>query len=219
MKKKDYWLSHERRHTNEKPFECKKCDKWFKTKGELNIHLKYHNGDRSHACTLCHKTFTQSTHLLTHKRALHLTDQERRNYDCNVCNKTLKSKQSLDTHMVIHSDRKPFQCEVCPQAFKLKQHLKLHLKTQHTTSSAEFQCNLCQKVLSQARTLANHMKEVHEKSEIHRCALCDYTAPRKSTIQIHTDATHNNIKFECPRCSKKVAHKSTLTKHMRKCEE
>ena len=96
---------------------------------------------------------------------------------------------------------------------------KLHFNTQHTTSSGEFQCNLCQKVLSQARTLAKHMKEVHEKSEIHRCALCDYTAPRKSTIQIHTDATHNNIKFECPRCSKKVAYKSHLTKHMKKCEE
>ena len=157
-----------------------------------------------------------TTHLLTHIRALHLTDQERRNYDCNVCNKTLKTKQSLNTHMVIHSDKKPFQCELCPQAFKLKQHVKLHSKTQHTISSGEFQCNLCQKVLSQARTLAKHMKEVHEKSEIHRCALCDYSAslPYKFTLMLH-----NNIKFECPRCSKKVAHKSTLTKHMKKCEE
>lgn len=208
---------HERRHTGEMPFHCKQCNNKFKHKSSLNLHMRYHNGERTHQCPFCTKIFTQSTHLLTHKRAIHLSEKERKTFDCVVCSKTLKSKQALETHMVVHSDQRAFKCDLCPKSFKLKQHFKIHILTQHTYSDEEFKCKMCSKVLTQARTLANHVKEVHEKASMHQCDICDYNAARKSTIKIHTDAVHSDVKFTCPKCAKKIAYKSHLTKHKKHC--
>ena len=181
--------------------------------------MRYHNGERSHQCPLCSKIFTQATHLLTHKRAVHLPEKERKTFVCVICTKILKSKQVLDTHNVVHSDQRAFKCELCPKSFKLEQHFKIHFLSQHTTSDEEFKCKLCSKVLPQARNLSKHIREVHESANMHQCNICDYSAARKSTIRIHTDALHNNLKFTCPNCSKKVAFKSSLTDHLKNCRD
>ena len=164
--RKDALVSHVRRHTKEMPFDCKRCNKSFKQRTTLSLHMRYHNGERPYQCPYCiwFKRFTQSTHLLTHKRSIHLFEKGRKTFVCVICNKTLNSKQALNTHMVIHSDKSAFKCELCPKSFKLKQHFKIHFTTQHTLSDEEFKCKMCSKVLTQARTLAKHIKEVHESA-------------------------------------------------------
>jgi KRAB domain-containing zinc finger protein len=72
-------------HTEEKPFDCPKCDKKFTleehycintvnillpathvAKFRLEKHLSTHTGEKSLACTTCDKTFRMKKHQCIH---------------------------------------------------------------------------------------------------------------------------------------------------------
>ncbi len=52
--------THKTKHSEERPFPCKKCIKRFKTKDVLRTHERTHTGDKRFKCTHCDKSFSQS---------------------------------------------------------------------------------------------------------------------------------------------------------------
>ncbi|EDW50965.1 transcription factor Ouib [Drosophila sechellia] len=63
-------IQHERmRHTNVKPFKCKKCNKSFAMSGKLRTHMLSHTGVRAFHCDSCQVSFVRRSHLTSHFRS------------------------------------------------------------------------------------------------------------------------------------------------------
>ena len=54
--------------TEERQYQCDWCNKQFGIRVKLKHHMNIHLVLRPYACTVCGKTFTQSTHLSVHRR-------------------------------------------------------------------------------------------------------------------------------------------------------
>ena len=111
-------------HTGEKPFKCTLCDKRFRTREELKIHMNSHNGIKKLAknpCSVCGKTVWES-YMATHMR-MHSGEKP---YECNICFKRFPKKQNLEGHMRSHTGEKPFACSGCDKRFALYSNMVTH---------------------------------------------------------------------------------------------
>ncbi|WYZ38798.1 hypothetical protein EsH8_III_000712 [Colletotrichum jinshuiense] len=110
----------------------------------------------------CGKSFYQSTHLDTHKRA-HTGEKP---YACNWprCGRTFSQPGNLKTHMRRHTGEKPFRCEQCSKVFAQRGNLQTHMATH--TNAKPFVCKLdnCNKMFTQRGNLKNHQNKYHEKT-------------------------------------------------------
>ncbi|KAK1889962.1 Zinc finger protein 316 [Dissostichus eleginoides] len=93
-----YRKSHMRTHTNEAPYECKECGRFFKRKTHLNNHVRGHLGIKLFVCSICGKACSRQEHLTVHMR----THNGERPYQCTVCAKAFTQSHCLKTHMKSH---------------------------------------------------------------------------------------------------------------------
>ncbi|KZL87326.1 c2h2 transcription factor [Colletotrichum incanum] len=110
----------------------------------------------------CGKSFYQSTHLDTHRRA-HTGEKP---YQCNWprCGRTFSQPGNLKTHMRRHTGEKPFRCEQCSKVFAQRGNLQTHMATH--TNAKPFVCELddCNKMFTQRGNLKNHQNKYHDKT-------------------------------------------------------
>ncbi|KDN60771.1 hypothetical protein CSUB01_05963 [Colletotrichum sublineola] len=110
----------------------------------------------------CGKSFYQSAHLDTHRRA-HTGEKP---YQCNWprCGRTFSQPGNLKTHMRRHTGEKPFRCEQCSKVFAQRGNLQTHMTTH--TNAKPFLCKLddCNKTFTQRGNLKNHQNKYHEKA-------------------------------------------------------
>jgi len=83
---------------------------------------------------------------------------------------------------------------------------------------AKFRCKKCENfVTNEISEYRNHFDKEHKT--LINCLYCDYQAPYKSWIVIHTNAKHTKILLNCEHCTFKCTQKSSLTRHTRKVHE
>lgn len=63
-----FFSSIHRKHTGEKPFACKVCDRAFARSDKLAIHMRTHTGEKPYKCNNCGRAFAQSNDLTTHRK-------------------------------------------------------------------------------------------------------------------------------------------------------
>ena len=77
-------------------------------------------------------------------------------FECDICGKLYKHKQSLATHQRIHTGNLPFVCDVCGKCFSCKSRLKKHSVVH--SSLKPFVCDVCSKCFARKWDLTNHKR-------------------------------------------------------------
>ncbi|KAM0267822.1 hypothetical protein ACHAQH_010074, partial [Verticillium albo-atrum] len=95
----------------------------------------------------CPKSFQQSTHLETHKRA-HTGDKP---YPGN-----------LKTHTRLHTGERPFECEMCGACFAQRGNLTAHKATHSKTKPFVCKLDTCNKCFTTRGNLKNHQNKYHK---------------------------------------------------------
>ncbi|XP_068188667.1 zinc finger protein 572-like [Antennarius striatus] len=113
-------------NTSEKPFRCSECERRFRHKGHLQIHMRCHTGEKPFSCSVCGKSFPRKENLVRHAR-FHSGEKP---FSCSFCKKRFTRSDHAITHMRTHTGEKPFSCSVCWKRFShnvsLKHHMTVH---------------------------------------------------------------------------------------------
>ncbi|XP_041454115.1 zinc finger protein 37-like isoform X1 [Lytechinus variegatus] len=115
FKFKSSLVTHQRMHTQEKPYLCTECGYKASTKYGLTKHIRLHTGEKPFHCDFpnCNYKCRLSTHLSRHK----IIHTGLKPYHCPFCLYSCNNKQNLRKHLLntkSHSGLKMYRCKVCP---------------------------------------------------------------------------------------------------------
>ncbi|CAH4031124.1 zinc finger protein 708-like [Pieris brassicae] len=226
-------------HKSPDALHCDQCPKTAKTMEELQRHKLRHipKSERTFPCSSCDKVFTSKDLVKSHERS-HVPIEQRKIYECDVCNEKFTTRSSavshkrivhekiksyvcdqcgyacgtngeLRQHRAIHSDDKPYTCRKCSKAFKTYSNLKTHMDTHEETS---YVCFVCSRVLNSRRTLRKHLL-VHDEKCSHVCNYCNKAFKRRQTLKVHLAMHTGDKPLSCKWCDERFAYASTLRSH------
>ncbi|XP_061388448.1 zinc finger and BTB domain-containing protein 41 [Musca vetustissima] len=111
-------------------YQCQVCGKCLTTAGILKTHMLLHKDDRPYQCDQCGKSFKIKAQYKTHIKYGH---SEEKRFKCHLCPKAYPYRESLLTHMAVHTGIKRFLCNGCGKRFtcvsNLQAHRKVHAET------------------------------------------------------------------------------------------
>lgn len=151
---------------------CHICSQTYRTSSDLTFHLyRVHEQPlpegfhvfRCSKCDYCHnnKRFYEK-HMFLH--------EDKREWHCEICSKAFKTKNSLNTHMIVHtSSRIPCPFDDCTYKALKNCHLKNHIENQHTQKGEKHEkCHLCDYATFFRGNLIKHQRSVHKLEVVTR---------------------------------------------------
>ncbi|XP_063391716.1 gastrula zinc finger protein XlCGF26.1-like [Cydia fagiglandana] len=219
--KLDSFLVHVKRHRRNLKLSCYVCHKTFTKQNQMSNHKNEHRTSE-YICKGCNTCFPNLEELNEHtsifyreKRAPRIVPPELVSDDrtCVLCKKEFKSKGSLTSHLLTHTDRKrDHTCEKCGKCFFNKQNLAGHMLLHDDTRP--YKCKICKFGFKTLGQLRNHVG-VHDGNKPHSCDQCGrcFRLPKqlKSHQIVHTD----ELPYICSYCGKSFRFKTILNQHVR----
>ncbi|KAG0671333.1 hypothetical protein C6P45_000787 [Maudiozyma exigua] len=114
-------------------------------------------GVKQHECKICHRFFTQLTHLEVHIRS-HIGYKP---FECQYCKKRFTQGGNLRTHLRLHTGEKPYECEVCSKRFSRKGNLAAHVLTHQKLRPYVCRLDNCYKTFTQLGNMKAHQNRFH----------------------------------------------------------
>lgn len=207
---------------DEKKYKCtqKGCDKKFKTKSGLGLHLvdKHQINCKWYYCSKCSYKTTRNSSLKNHIKNKHSNIIKKTQYACSICKKKFTSKDDRNKHQITHSNNEIiyYKCDYkgCNKQYTYKTSLKKHISLKHKEIETWYHCNLCSSKFPLKESLKQHIFTVHSNNFI-KCDLCDKKVKTNGALALHKKFIHNIsvIWNKCNLCDKKFKSKGGLKNH------
>ena len=124
------------------------------------IVCKYCDQIRFHDCAMCSKQFELFTDLLVHQKT-HI----KKKFVCYLCNQSCGSPHQLSVHAKTHT----FSCQICPKSLPSKQQLDHHMGLAYGTPVQVFQCSVCTFICTEKTVFHTHFNRDHRKFDCNFC--------------------------------------------------
>jgi KRAB domain-containing zinc finger protein len=161
-------------HTDDRKFQCQRCQKGFKSKQKLKIHILIHN--KAVKCLICSKMFPNKSAIKRHVKQIH---ENPGSFECETCGKKFNRRFYLKYHQKTHDKNrpKPFKCQRCDYTTDKLGHYNYHQKS-HEYQDQKFaaminpqKCEKCPAFFKNEKLLKHHMRQVHPDVPF-QCDLC-----------------------------------------------
>ncbi|KAJ8704993.1 hypothetical protein PYW08_012313 [Mythimna loreyi] len=168
-----------------------------------------------------------------------LKDVNEKLYTCDICQRSLRTKRSLESHIRVHTGEKPYKCKQCQRCFRFKSNLKHHIFTH--TGEKPYKCDVCQRSFNTSWSLKNHILThssnkpytcnfcqrsfkikyslvshvlIHTGEKPHKCDVCQRSFRLKRNLNIHSRVHTGEKPYECKQCQRSFRHESHLKHHI-----
>lgn len=94
-------------------------------------------------CEYCALPFSSNTQLNQHVRSAHTSEAEKKEVQCDICQKWYRDKRSIKRHMEVHTDAS-VKCPSCDKISPNRKALGKHIRRVHEYK-AIYSCHLCNK--------------------------------------------------------------------------
>ncbi|XP_036322363.1 zinc finger protein 626-like, partial [Rhagoletis pomonella] len=152
---KDYVFRHiQFVHEDIRPFICEECGEGTRTEATLRDHMLIHTDVAPFECEICKKAFKNQSRLKNHMD-IHSSNK----HVCTECGLQLNSRETLNRHMLVHSDVRGHKCDYCGRAFKRAKTLKTHLILH--SGLKPYSCDFCDKTFATGPNCRTHKRKSH----------------------------------------------------------
>lgn len=221
---------HTKRYQNQYKFKCNHCEQKFSHDFRLELHRKSHL-IRESETTYFHQD-TESTHHYddsdnlnvdtknnfkekpkTRGKSLPYRAYTNLTFECFICKKNFKKRQSLKQHMDVHNEIRKYKCQQCSFAAKSSCYLRQHTRFVHEKQKHIYVCKICSISFQYKYIYDKHMlQHTDKKWQCFKCGLSFYT---ENEMNKHDRNTHvYTRKYSC-QCGKSFKFNSKLTRHMK----
>ncbi|XP_005000831.2 histone-lysine N-methyltransferase MECOM isoform X10 [Cavia porcellus] len=169
----------------ERQYRCEDCDQIFESKAELEDHQKFPCSTPHSAFSMVEEDFQQKLESENDLREIR-TIQE-----CKECDQVFPDLQSLEKHMLSHTEEREYKCDQCPKAFNWKSNLIRHQMSHD--SGKHYECENCAKVFTDPSNLQRHIRSQHVGARAHACPECGKTFATSSGLKQHKHI-HSSVK-------------------------
>jgi hypothetical protein len=189
-------------------FDCKRCEKSYKTKKDLIAHNRNVHEDRKLSCKSCLTIFTNSVALHRH------IQRDHQNITCPTCKKIFASNNGLQRHVQSIHQKIRHDCGECQQSFSRRSALNQHIKSHHSNIQlSKYTCDICSKVFSGRQSILQHMKRVHQEKR-YECKICKIKFVNLLRVWQHSFNHRGFIPYNCSVCNFKSVYKCDYKRHL-----
>ncbi|XP_027731947.1 MDS1 and EVI1 complex locus protein isoform X6 [Vombatus ursinus] len=169
----------------ERQYRCEDCDQLFESKAELVDHQKF-------PCSTPHSAFSMVEEDFQPKLDSESDLREMQEIqECKECDQVFPDLQSLEKHMLSHTEEREYKCDQCPKAFNWKSNLIRHQMSHD--SGKHYECENCAKVFTDPSNLQRHIRSQHVGARAHACPECGKTFATSSGLKQHKHI-HSSVK-------------------------
>ncbi|XP_065065660.1 uncharacterized protein LOC135691653 isoform X1 [Rhopilema esculentum] len=237
---------------DQRKYLCKEdgCGKKFSLQSDLNKHIFEHTGVHPHQCKECNSYFSSSGNLGKHVRRIHRgvkiseskADSSDERFKCTLCEKVFSNAASLREHGRIHTGER-IKCSKCSSTFVQRSGLRKHLrclrcpglkkemedrgedaKPKIYKRSRTWKCNECDKFFLGPSDLKAHSR-VHSGERPFTCSICGKSFTQPGNLTKHEKYVHGGEKrpkeikrekrYSCSLCCKSFSSPGDLSMHCR----
>ncbi|XP_057653283.1 PR domain zinc finger protein 10-like [Diorhabda carinulata] len=194
-----------------KPLQCKTCNKRFLTNSALSCHLKTHFiGKKAFECPICKETFD---HVL--KLKLHVPSHCQNNsFTCPHCNKIFKKYSIIRKHIRAFHCERIHECTNCTKVFPTLDKLRMHL-LKHS-DHREFLCANCGKQFKRKDKLKEHCKRIHSEERENTIPQDKNTKQIKKCMPKVEPTDFHRFIYKCHSCMVGFKRRGMLVNHLAK---